>query len=61
MDWVKASIKSELFTSQFGQLEGLKVRAEWDPQISKAISFIPEAQALEEHAKTNIKTASVAH
>ncbi|MBN9613930.1 MAG: S41 family peptidase, partial [Acidobacteriales bacterium] len=26
-DWVKESIKSELFTSQFGQLEGLKVRA----------------------------------
>ena len=24
-DWIKANIKSELFTSQFGQLEGLKV------------------------------------
>src|ERR1700723_3752983 len=35
-DWIKESIKSELFTSQFGQLEGLKVRAEWDPQIAKA-------------------------
>src|SRR6195952_4888257 len=27
-DWVKTSIKSDLFTSQFGQLEGLKVRAD---------------------------------
>jgi carboxyl-terminal processing protease len=48
---VKASIKSEIFTSQFGQLEGLKVRAEWDPSINKALSFLPEAQTLEEHAR----------
>ena len=61
-DWVKASIKSELFTSQFGQVEGLKVRADWDPQISKAVTYIPEAQALEDHAKSsNVKTASLAH
>ena len=49
LDWVKASIKSELFTSQFGQGEGLRVRAEWDPQINKALTFMPEAQALEDH------------
>ena len=61
-DWVKESIKSELFTSQFGQLEGLKVRAEWDPQIAKAVTFLPEAQALEDHSKApkNV-TASVSH
>jgi len=61
-DWIKTSIRSELFTSQFGQLEGLKVRAEWDPQIAKALTFLPEAQAL---AARSIKpdqktTASVA-
>jgi carboxyl-terminal processing protease len=50
-DWIKESIKSELFTSQFGQLEGLKVRAQWDPQIAKAITFLPEAQSLEDHSK----------
>jgi len=50
-DWVKESIKSELFTSQFGQIEGLKVRAEWDPQIAKAVTFLPEAQTLEDHSK----------
>ncbi len=49
VDWIKASIKSELFTSQFGQNEGLRVRAEWDPQINKALTFMPEAQALENH------------
>ncbi len=55
-DWIKQSIKSELFTSQFGQLEGLKVRAQWDPQISKAITFLPEAQSLEDHSKLAQKT-----
>jgi carboxyl-terminal processing protease len=55
-DWVKESIKSDLYTSQFGQLEGLKVRAEWDPQIAKAITFIPAAQTLQEHLKLAQKT-----
>lgn len=49
LDWVKQSIKSDLFTSQFGQNEGLKVRAEWDPQIQKAIGYLPQAEALEQH------------
>ncbi len=49
LDWVKAMIKAELFTSQFGQAEGLKVRAEWDPQIKQALTYMPEALALEEH------------
>ena len=35
-DWINANITSEIFTSQFGQQEGLKVRAEWDPMIQKA-------------------------
>jgi carboxyl-terminal processing protease len=49
IEWIKSSIKAELFTSQFGQAEGLKVRAEWDPQIKQALTFMPEALALEEH------------
>jgi carboxyl-terminal processing protease len=59
-DWLKTSIKSELYTSQFGQLEGLKVRAEWDPQIAKAVTFLPEAQALEDHMKQAQKNTTTA-
>jgi carboxyl-terminal processing protease len=59
-EWVKSSIKAELFTSQFGQLEGLKVRAQWDPQIAKAVTFLPEATALVTNAKSTQKTASLA-
>ncbi len=53
-DWINMSIQSELFTSQFGQEEGLKVRAEWDPMIGKAISLLPQALALENAAKKTL-------
>ena len=43
-----------------GQLEGLKVRAQWDPQIAKAITFLPEAQTLEDHSKLAQKTTASA-
>ncbi len=51
MDWIKANIKAEIFTTQFGQAEGLKVRASWDPMINKALDYLPQAQALETAAK----------
>jgi carboxyl-terminal processing protease len=61
LDWVKSNIKAELFTSQFGQLEGLKVRAQADPEINKAATFLPEAMALEDRDKSQQKTASLVH
>jgi carboxyl-terminal processing protease len=61
LDWVKSNIKAELFTSQFGQLEGLKVRAQTDPEIVKATTFMPEAMALEDRDKSQQKTASLVH
>jgi carboxyl-terminal processing protease len=58
-DWIKTNIKAEFFTSQFGQLEGLKVRAEGDPEIAKAMGFLPEALALEDRTKSQQNTASL--
>jgi carboxyl-terminal processing protease len=49
-DWLKANIKKEVDTIEFGQLQGLRVIADWDPTIQKALTFLPEAQALEDHA-----------
>ena len=49
-DWVKARIKEKIVTIQFGQLQGLRTLADWDPMIAKALTFIPEAQALEDNA-----------
>jgi len=49
-DWLKESIKSSIFTIQFGESQGLRTRADWDPMVQKALTFLPEAQALEENA-----------
>ncbi len=60
LDWIKANIKGDLFTSEFGATEGLHARTDSDPQIAKALTFMPEAQALEDTAqKSNQKTASL--
>ena len=50
-DWVRSNIKSELFISEFGQQEGLRVRAETDPQVLKALDLMPQAKALADNAK----------
>ncbi|MES2219546.1 MAG: S41 family peptidase [Acidobacteriota bacterium] len=52
--WIDMSIKSELFTSVFGQQEGLRVRAAWDPMINKAITLIPQAETLKTTAQKTI-------
>jgi carboxyl-terminal processing protease len=49
-DWLKMSIKDKIVTIEFGQLQGLHTRADWDPEIQKALTFLPEAQALEDNA-----------
>ena len=49
-DWLKARIKDKIVTIEFGQLQGLRTLADWDPMIQKALTYIPEAQALEDHA-----------
>ncbi len=50
MDWLKIGIKDKIFTIQFGEEAGLRARADWDPEIQKAIGYLPEAQALENDA-----------
>jgi carboxyl-terminal processing protease len=50
-EWVRANIKSEIFVDAFGQQEGLKIRAETDPQIVKALELLPQAKTLAENAR----------
>jgi carboxyl-terminal processing protease len=50
MDWLKMSIRDKILTIQSGELQGLRTRADWDPEIQKALTFLPEAQALEDNA-----------
>jgi carboxyl-terminal processing protease len=51
IDWIKANIKSEIFIAQFGQEEGLQVRAQSDPQVLAALNLLPKAKDLADTAK----------
>jgi carboxyl-terminal processing protease len=50
-DWIRANIKSELFIAEFGQEEGLKVRAENDKQVLAALSQLNKAKELADNAR----------
>jgi len=50
-DWLRSNIKSELFVDAFGQEEGMKIRAETDPDVIKALELMPQARALADNAK----------
>jgi len=63
LDWVKARVKTELFTAQFGQAAGSQVIVTWDPQVNAALKYMPEALALENHTlpseQQKVQTAQV--
>ena len=59
-DWLRANIKAELFIDSFGQEEGLKVRAETDPEVVKALDLLPQARALADNAKRVIAERNAA-
>ena len=50
-DWVRSSIKSEIFVNAFGQEEGMRVRAETDPEVLKGLDLLPQARQLADNAK----------
>jgi carboxyl-terminal processing protease len=50
-EWIKSNLKSEIFIDAFGQEEGLKVKAETDPEVLKGLDLLPQARALAENAK----------
>jgi carboxyl-terminal processing protease len=50
-EWVKSNLKSEIFVDAFGQEEGLKVKAESDPEVLKGLDLLPQARALAENAR----------
>src|SRR5579863_9307785 len=59
-DWVRASIKSEIFVDAFGQEEGLKVKAESDPEVLKALDLMPVAKQLADNARRIVAERSTA-
>src|SRR5450432_1211831 len=50
-DWIRANVKSELFIAEFGQEEGLKIRAENDKQVLAALGQLTKAKELADNAR----------
>jgi carboxyl-terminal processing protease len=50
-DWVRSNIRAELFINEFGQQEGMRVHAESDPEVEKALDLLPQAKQLADNAK----------
>ena len=50
-EWLRSNLKSEIFVDAFGQEEGLKVKAETDPEVLKGLDLLPQARALAENAR----------
>jgi len=51
LDWLKRKIKQEIFVSNFGMQDGLKVQLQADPQVQAAIEAIPQARALYQNVR----------
>ncbi len=51
LDWVRSSIRSELFVGAFGQQQGMQVQAESDQMVLKALELIPKAKELADNAR----------
>ncbi|HLH06673.1 MAG TPA: S41 family peptidase [Terriglobales bacterium] len=50
-DWLRNNIKSEIFIDAFGQEEGLKIRADGDPLVLRALDLMGQAKTLADNAK----------
>jgi carboxyl-terminal processing protease len=53
-EWVRSSIKSELFVGAFGQQQGMQVQAEADPVVLKGLELMPKAKELADNARKTI-------
>jgi carboxyl-terminal processing protease len=60
-EWVRSNIKSEIFIDAFGQEEGLKVRAETDREVIKALELLPQAKQLADNAKRVVAQRNGVH
>ncbi|HEV2136823.1 MAG TPA: S41 family peptidase [Terracidiphilus sp.] len=59
-DWIKPQIKQEIVTIWFGQKNGLRTVKQSDPDIEKAIGYLPQAQALEDTAHKVLQEKAMA-
>ena len=61
LDWVKANILAELLSTAYTEEDGARARAEWDPEIKKAVSLMGQATQLEQAADRADAAKQAAH
>jgi carboxyl-terminal processing protease len=50
-DWIKRSLKYEMYMTAFNMEDAKRVQAENDPEVAKAIDLLPQARALQDTSK----------
>ena len=61
IDWVKANILAELLSTTYTEEDGARARAQWDPEIKKAVSVMTQAADLEQAAERAEAAKQAAH
>jgi carboxyl-terminal processing protease len=50
-DWIKRSLKYEMYMTAFNMEDAKRVQAESDPEVLKAIELLPKAHALQDNSR----------
>jgi carboxyl-terminal processing protease len=50
-DWIKRSLKYEMYMTGFNMEDAKRVQAELDPAVAKAVELLPKARALQENSR----------
>lgn len=61
LDWVKANILAELLSTAYTEEDGARARAEWDPEVKKAVEVMGQAAALEQRAENADAARQTSH
>ncbi len=61
LDWVKANILAEVLSTAYTEEDGQRARAQWDPEIKKAVSVMAQAAQLEQAGERADAAKQAAH
>jgi hypothetical protein len=53
-DWIKRSLKYEMYMTAFNMEDAKRVKAESDPEVLMAIDLLPKARALQDTSRKAI-------
>jgi carboxyl-terminal processing protease len=59
--WLKQQIRFSVVSTLYGLNDGRKTLMQVDPEVAKAVTLLPQAQALEAHARAVLAARQAAH